>query len=834
MKSANLTTAFAAGVTAFLNSVPAQAQPETEPAPQLEEVVVTGTARGRSEFDTPLAVSQFNEADIRKYSSNSQADILRVVPGLKAEGGGGEVAVNVFVTGLPSGGQFAFTPLQYDGIPVFSTFGLNSSAFDVYARNDLGIERLEFVAGGASNLFGAGSVAGIINYLSKTGSDDPESTIQFEVAEEGRMRTDFATSGPFEEGSNNYYAMSGFYRYDEGPVETGLPTEGFQLRGNLKHEFDDGTGAVTIYGQIIDDRVQFFLPFPLGADQERTNGNDGDEVLTVQTDEAEGLSYLTPAGNYSTAIRDGVLTQGGMIAFDFTRELGNEWEMNAKAKYARYTHEFNLFLDGDGGDDTGVPLSLEDYLDARGLGTTGVADLSNANFTFTGSGTQVPDNYLLFGNRVLDRERPATDFTSELSLTKLFDAGGMSHAVTIGAYVSRAEAGDVDYITTYLAEFNDQPRLVDLTVTDVDGSLTGTAGDQLVVSRNGLLRTNGQTSDADHRALRTALYLTDQIEADRWSLDFGVRVEKIEGEITRENTVDVAVDQSAVLNLQDGEVLAADLTAVGTGSGSFQRGEVDDTAFAVAIGGLYRLNDTFNIYANASQGFFFPQLRAVAFDDFNNPAPFDEEKIIQGEVGLKFDNESLSGSAAVFYTELQDREAIEFINDGLGGVVTIANTTSTEAKGVELTGRWYITESWSLDANFTYQDAEYTDFEGAPENVGNELTRNPAILGNAGVSYASEQIDFSLFVSHTGENFVNDSNTIEVDAFNLVGLNAGYRFITDDDSSLRVGVSVFNLLDDEGITEGSPRQGSTQTVDAFFIGRPVLPRRVTLRLTYDF
>lgn len=827
MKLANLSTLLAASTTALLSSVSAHAQPEAEPQLELEEIVVTGTARGRSEFDTPLAVSQFDEADIRKYSSNSQADILRVIPGIKAEGGGGEVAVNVFVTGLPSGGQFAFTPLQYDGIPVFSTFGLNSSAFDVYARNDLGIERLEFVAGGASNLFGAGSVAGIINYISKTGSDDPESTIQFEVAEEGRMRADFATSGPFEEGSNNYYALSGFYRYDEGPVETGLPTEGFQLRGNLKHEFEDGSGAVTIYGQVIDDRVQFFLPFPLGANQERTDGNDGNEVKTIQTDEAEGLSYLTPAGNYSTAIRDGVLTQGGMIALDFSRDLGNEWELNAKAKYARYTHEFNLFLDGDGGDDTGVPLPLEDYLDARGLGSAGVADLPNANFTFTGSGRAVPDNYLLFGNRVLDRERPATDFTSEFSLTKLFDAGGVSHAVTIGAYVSRAESGDLDHITTYLAEFNDQPQLVDLTVTD-------TTGNQVVVSRNGLLRTNGQTSDDDHRALRTALYLTDQIEADRWSLDFGVRVEKIEGEITREDPVNVAVDQSAVLNVQPGEVLAEDLTTVGTGSGSFQRGEVDDTAYAVAIGGLYRITDIINVYANASQGFFFPQLRAVAFDDFNNPAPFDEEKILQGELGVKFDNDSLSGSLAVFYTELEDREAIEFINDGMGGVVTIANTTSTETSGVELMGRWNITENWAVDANFTFQDAELTEFEGAPENVGNELTRNPEFLANTGVSYTSETIDFAIFHSHTGKNFVNDSNTIEVDAFDLVGLNAGYRFVMDDDSSLRVGVSVFNLLDEEGITEGSPRQGSTQTIGSFFIGRPVLPRRITLRLTYDF
>jgi len=38
--------------------------------------------------------------------------------------------------------------------------GLNSSAPDVYYRTDLGIDRLEFVRGGVSNLFGGGGIGG--------------------------------------------------------------------------------------------------------------------------------------------------------------------------------------------------------------------------------------------------------------------------------------------------------------------------------------------------------------------------------------------------------------------------------------------------------------------------------------------------------------------------------------------------------------------------------------------------------------------------------------------------------------------------------------------------
>ena len=124
----------------------------------IEEIVVTGTGTARTGFETPQSVVQYSEEEIRLFTSSSQADILTQLPGLSAEGGGGEVATNAFHRALPSGGQFSFTPLLYDGIPSFSTFGLNSSAFDVYIRNDLGIERAEFVSGGVSNLFGPGSV----------------------------------------------------------------------------------------------------------------------------------------------------------------------------------------------------------------------------------------------------------------------------------------------------------------------------------------------------------------------------------------------------------------------------------------------------------------------------------------------------------------------------------------------------------------------------------------------------------------------------------------------------------------------------------------------------
>src|SRR3569833_1236368 len=117
-------------------------------------------------------------------------------------------------------------------MPVIGSMGLNSSAPDVYYRTDLGVERLEFVRGGVSNLFGVGGIGGTINFIDKTGSDTATGIAQLELSDHNRVRTDFATSGPVTEGL--YYALSGFYRYDNGPLDTGYPTQGYQVL-TLKH-----------------------------------------------------------------------------------------------------------------------------------------------------------------------------------------------------------------------------------------------------------------------------------------------------------------------------------------------------------------------------------------------------------------------------------------------------------------------------------------------------------------------------------------------------------------------------------------------------------------------
>ena len=798
----------------------------------IEEIVVTGTGASvqRTQFETPQTVTQYNEEDLRAFSSSSQADILTQLPGVSAEGGGGEVATNVFHRALPSGGQFSFTPLLYDGMPAFTTFGLNSSAFDVFYRNDLGIERSEFVSGGVSNLFGPGSVAGIVNYLSKTGGDDPAGTVQFEVGEEGRFRGDYFFSGPLGgDSSDTYYALSGYYRVDEGPLKSGLDTKGFQLRGNVKHQFDDGSGSITVYGQAIDDSVQFFLPLPVdGTSRERVNGNDGAEVFTMNTVNAIGLSYDTPDGRFVTPIGDGVVTKGYSIATVLDKDLNDDWTMNAKIRYASYDHQFNLFLDGDAiGPNT--PETQAEYLANRGID----AFAAGAAFTYADTGEALPANYLLFGNRTLDRWRDATDFSAEVSVGRNFTVGNSEHALTVGGFFSNSEADDLNYITTYLGEFSNAPRLVDVTLQDVAddgaGNLVATPGSNYMWTMNGLANANGLVGNRIRGASRTAFYVADQIESGDWSFDVGARVERLDGDVRQFNTASFQMGNDPLVNDLIENVSFTD--------GSLTAGTVSATEWAFSAGTLYRLNDTTNLFANASRGFFFPQIRSVPFNN-GELASYEGEIIDTIEAGVKFDHDKWNGYAALFYTTLDDRRNVDFENDpnNPGNIIEVVTVQSTEAIGVEASITYYLNDFWSLHGNITLRDHEFTKAEGNPAVVGQELRRQPTEMANTAIKFAYENFDAAIYHNYHGDNFANDSNTVELEGYNLVRLEGGYTFEFNGGQTMRISAHIFNLTDEQGITEGSPRQGNAQSgaPAQFFVGRPILPRRTMLRVTYDF
>lgn len=808
---------------------------EAERNKRLEEVLVTGSPKAKTEVQTAYSTTTLDDIEIERANTNSLADIVRSVPGVTAEGGGGSVAINLFVRGLPQGGQIQLTPLQFDGLPSVSTFGLSQINSDIFIQPDIGIAKMEFVRGGVTNLFGTGSVAGILNFRSKKGEDEFKSKVKVEVAdEEGRVKTDFYVGGPVGgKDSGLKFAMSGFYRNDDGPLDSGLDTEGVQLRSNITKEFDDDSGFITLFGQVIDDSSVFFLPLPLdGEDRDFVSGNDGKKITTMNSRAFEGASFETPDGLFRTGISDGADVNGSTIGASFEKLLSDGWSITGRTKYSDYDHNLAIFLDGDG--IANRPESQAAFLETRDLGS-----IDNASFTFSQTGQEVPEDFLVFGNRILDLPRSFDDFTAELNLHKEINIGSANHFFTFGGFFARLEGDDDLRNTRVLGDFNEQSRAIDLVITDPD------SGEETIVSRNGVINAGLGFQNRDAEAKRYALYFADQVEIGKWSIEGGVRVERFEGDVLEERTrtFDLSnTGRNMGLNLSEG------LSNVTFGDGTFVSDEVEDTAYAASGAVLYDISDMFDVgettvYANFSRGFFMPQLRSQRFGPQGEFGQFEAEIIKTAEVGVKHNGSLFSGTIAGWWTQLEDRADVRLLNDpDTGGTIEFVDNISTEAFGIETTWNLDLGDlfnlnglrNFSLTGNLTYQDHEFTEATSNPDQEGAELRRQPNILINNGLTYDDGRFDFGVTHSFSGDQFANNVNTVELDSYNLVNLDAGFS-LANNDNKTRIGLRVFNLFDSRGLTEGSPRVAAGQESGGeFFVGRPILPRRIFVSVTQEF
>lgn len=769
----------------------------------LDAIIVTATNRIRTNIQTPISISVMNDSDLQRASYSSQADILRNIPGITTEGGGGEVAANVFVRGLPSGGQFAFTPLELDGMPVISTMGLNSSAPDVYFRMDEGINNLEFARGGAATLHGMGSVAGIINYNSKVGTDIQKTILRTEWASPNKIKLDFNVGGPLSE-NGVYYNITGTYRYDKGPIISGNSSNGYQVRANIKKIFD--RGSFTVYGQYIDDKVQFYSPYHLTADRKRPQGWDGQTIYTMQTDDVAELTAKTPDGIYKSKAANGAYTKGGYLMTDFVYSFGGGWKLNAKLRTASYYHEFNLFnTDGTGRNPLSQNIFFNNVVKVQGA--------TDIKYAYADDNTLINPNALILENVIVDRIRPLTDAASTFNFTKSFKGENAIHTLTLGTFFARTTAGDLNVQMRYLSEFNKDPKLVNLTYKDNNG-------DSKFYTVNGLVSIPAETNK-NLFSNKSAAFITDELVWNRFNIDLGFRVENQAG---------------GNINERRTTAKNADGLSVNWGNGGYDRIKINITDWAFAIGLSYKLTEGLYSYGNFSRGYFFPAIPNVTYVSgipiYPNSLP---ERVFQREVGMKLLTKDISATVAFFYVNLKNRRKVfyEYVNGVLDQTTRLVDTKSY---GVEITYNWGIIQNLSLSGSATYQAHKYTAYEEVPTNVGNWLERQPRLMINDDLNLNISKFDASIGLSYRGKRFGNASNVVKLAPYTIARLDAGYKFnLNNEGATLRLSVGVFNLLNEQGITEGNPRAGDTQlNTGDYFVGRPILPRAIYTRLLFSF
>jgi len=172
----------------------------------------------------------------------------------------------------------------------------------------------------------------------------------------------------------------------------------------------------------------------------------------------------------------------------------------------------------------------------------------------------------------------------------------------------------------------------------------------------------------------------------------------------------------------------------------------DESSFTPSATLSYQANDDVMTYVRFSKGF-----KAGGFDPRSNNSTrfeFEEEKVTSLELGSKMRFADGRGelNVAVYHMDYEDLQVSQF--DGAVGF-NIGNAKSTLVQGIEMDGRWQISNHWSSSYGVALLDFEYDDFEngnchfGQPEGpdgfcdyTGKRGVYTPEVTLNAGIEYS--------------------------------------------------------------------------------------------------
>lgn len=155
------------------------AQAEAPPDSPLEEIVVTGSSIAQKADNSSVPVTILTQQDIARTGLTSASDLIQKLPAVQ-----GFIAASNGVNGGGAGQTTAalhaltskYTVVLLDGQRVAS-FPLNSglgggSAVNLESIPLEAVERVEVLTDGASALYGADAVAGVVNFILKKNSTD--------------------------------------------------------------------------------------------------------------------------------------------------------------------------------------------------------------------------------------------------------------------------------------------------------------------------------------------------------------------------------------------------------------------------------------------------------------------------------------------------------------------------------------------------------------------------------------------------------------------------------------------------------------------------------------
>jgi outer membrane receptor protein involved in Fe transport len=754
------------------------------------------------------------------------------VPGFWVESSGGIVSNNVAPRGLAGGAAFKYISVQEDGLPA----QYDGEQLDSLQRLDMTIERLEAIRGGTSGILTVNGPAAIVNYITKKGTDTPETSARLTITDFGTVRPEFVHTGPLNDKWK--IAAGGYYRTSDGPRDTGFTTdEGGQVRINLTRELDNG--EFTLSAKYIDENNTFYLPVPLEDTENPRSivGLDATSGTMLSVFNANTTHRLPDGDGRTTELGDGWSTKANTLGSQLKLQLNDNWSMSNNFRITNYDIDINGvfnfanntlikaddFLTGgaelftSSGPEADVLLNT---FAAQGATSAAYRDPDTGQIITAGEAAGLNGNGLITGSVALLREREFDQIANDLRFVHETDRNSLA----LGLLYIDHDSTDFTTSSTFLSEIVNNPRRLDLVALDNAGDVVGSYTD------NGVLQ-YGTWYDAEEGSLKsTSFYINDEFQVtEDFRLDVGLRYENTDYDfVVQGRSSNQALPGALNADGTDADNVIANNTAANFGNGQFTNQSYSFSETAYTIGFNYTLSDNLAVYGRYANAFQMPNINAASVAGADRVGV---EGLVFTEIGVRYIGDQLGGSVTLFDT-LFDNFAVA--GEVLSSGQPFNTLAKTNAQGIEWDFAWQLNDLFRLDGSGVFQS---TDISGVPVGTsqsflnGNTVVRTPETQIRLTPTLTFGETDVFLTVHHIGDRPADFANTTTLPAYTTLDL--GVAFPLGENTQIQLRGS--NITDEIGLTEGNPRSGlSTNATSNFVYARPIFGRTLTATLTYSF
>ena len=796
----------------------------------LDEVVVTATAQSTRKLDASFQVTTASLEEIHNVDPSSSADLLKIVPSVWAESGGGQAGPNIELAGYPGGSGAPYVTYAINGSPIYPSHNLSFLDDSSMFRLDDTVERAEMVLGGPGVLYSDGQMGLTANFILREGSDVEHGDLGITYGSEGMYRIDGFYGGPLSK--DWFFSIGGFYRQSDGIRKSQFPADdGGQVTVTLSHTLEQG--KVMFYFRELNDKNLFIADIPLVATgtgksvsysafpgfNPMTGWFAGTGIQGLSVQECPGCAPLT--ANLANGRGAGLHTFGG----DFDFDVADGVHLSNKAQFTSGDMPTTGIFTG-----SEPPVTMSAFIAssvaaanankpavaAGGLATTGTA-------TYVNGGAVNPNQYVMTnGFWVVDKQLQS--FTDDLRFT--FDVVS-GNKLTVGGYLAVYRSDDTWYLgNNELMTATPNSSLIDLTLNN-----------GAIISYNGLTSASTFTLIDHYTGRNVALFASDNWRIDQWVLDAGFRVEQqqVSGTIENDTNMPLSTNPLSLWN-----------SSVSVPNGTFTSYSCDETLAlnnenectefkktkpSGAIGATYEITDHMSAYARGDYGVHFP-----SFDDLRSGTP-QTENIRNLQLGYRIQTPTLYADVDVFRRVFSGVPFQQFVTTSTG-IENVAFSYGTSSTGIDFTEVWQPIEHVSLGLTGNWQDSVYTHIilAGSEGADGNVLQRQPRFQARLTPAYDLPvpwgNMRFQLTYSYIGLRYSDPGNAQVLPSYQT--LDAGIISQIGDHFEVRLQGS--NLTNELGVTEQDARalSGTSGTSGGFALGRPIFGREENIQLKYKF